>query len=465
MKKIILIMLLAPTIAFAQLHRETVFGLDLPCYNWDERADVEIFGAEPYRQLESVYAVSNLCFSNGADSTDIILLLEGTPPRGAIYWIRAHSNRYPRPLQHLGSFGLLGTDSSHFFSPISMVIASDNGIYDPEIDHIYVGDLGLNCIVKLNFFYDLSNPANDAMISETPLTVDEQFAPLALAYLNLRTGNLRDNRLLALDYSNNRIVAFNHDGDLAAIIRLPTDAEPLTPQYQAFAWKPNDDNTVTLFILDSNNSMVKRYLYSRDSLVFLNGLALGEPYNSSFGQIYWHPSLGLWVSDGRVPRFIKLSEDLAEIQMEINNEFINRSQIPRPYGLAFLPNRLVVMDCKRSSSNLITFALEEPPPRPLSPQPGNLPLRFALLDNYPNPFNPNTSIGFTLDNGDWVKLEIFNILGQKVRTLVNAYRGPGRYDVNWDSRNNTGKEVASGIYFAKLTSGDNVASQKMALLK
>jgi hypothetical protein len=56
-------------------------------------------------------------------------------------------------------------------------------------------------------------------------------------------------------------------------------------------------------------------------------------------------------------------------------------------------------------------------------------------------------------------------LGQKVTTLVNAYRIPGRYSVIWDGRNSVGDEVSSGLYFARLVSGDKTASQKMILLK
>ncbi len=85
---------------------------------------------------------------------------------------------------------------------------------------------------------------------------------------------------------------------------------------------------------------------------------------------------------------------------------------------------------------------------------------FALEQNYPNPFNPRTTIEFTLDKKSDVKLTIFNILGQEVATLVNEVRNAGNYPVIWDASN-----VASGVYFYKLSAGDLTRTKKMVLLK
>ena len=85
---------------------------------------------------------------------------------------------------------------------------------------------------------------------------------------------------------------------------------------------------------------------------------------------------------------------------------------------------------------------------------------FALEQNYPNPFNPRTTIVFTLDKKSDVKLTIFNILGQEVATLVDEVRNAGNYPVIWDASN-----VASGVYFYKLSAGDLTHTKKMVLLK
>ena len=94
-----------------------------------------------------------------------------------------------------------------------------------------------------------------------------------------------------------------------------------------------------------------------------------------------------------------------------------------------------------------------------------VPDAFALYANYPNPFNPTTTIRYDLKESVDVKLEIYNVLGEKVRTLVNAREAAGRKKVVWDGRNDRGQVVSSGIYIYRLQAGDFVQSRKMMLLK
>jgi hypothetical protein len=91
--------------------------------------------------------------------------------------------------------------------------------------------------------------------------------------------------------------------------------------------------------------------------------------------------------------------------------------------------------------------------------------RFALNQNYPNPFNLSTEISFQIPVQSKVVLKIYNAKGQLVRTLIDGKRGKGLYTIRWNGRDQSGKEVASGIYFYKLTAGDFSAMKKMVLLK
>ncbi len=97
---------------------------------------------------------------------------------------------------------------------------------------------------------------------------------------------------------------------------------------------------------------------------------------------------------------------------------------------------------------------------------------FELSNNYPNPFNPTTTISFSLkakaselSQPIHTTLTICNILGQKVRTLVNDKRLPGVYKVVWDGKDSSGHEVASGIYFYQLKTKNFISSKKMVLLR
>ncbi|MDH4158502.1 MAG: T9SS type A sorting domain-containing protein, partial [candidate division Zixibacteria bacterium] len=85
---------------------------------------------------------------------------------------------------------------------------------------------------------------------------------------------------------------------------------------------------------------------------------------------------------------------------------------------------------------------------------------ISLYQNYPNPFNPATTIMFELPRRSRVLLEIFNILGQRVRTVVDGSLGAGKHVVEFD-----GSAFASGVYFYRLRSGESEISRKMILVK
>ena len=88
------------------------------------------------------------------------------------------------------------------------------------------------------------------------------------------------------------------------------------------------------------------------------------------------------------------------------------------------------------------------------------PVEFSLGDNYPNPFNPSTTIEYSVPNDSWVSLSIYNSLGQEVAALVDGEMVAGRYQVVWDASN-----VASGVYFYRLIAGNSSAMKRMLLVK
>jgi len=94
-----------------------------------------------------------------------------------------------------------------------------------------------------------------------------------------------------------------------------------------------------------------------------------------------------------------------------------------------------------------------------------LPAKFSLEQNYPNPFNPSTRIDYALPVESDVSLQIFNLLGQLVRTLVSGDRPAGYHSVEWDGRDNSGRLVGSGLYFFRLSTEEFVQTRKMVLLR
>ena len=91
--------------------------------------------------------------------------------------------------------------------------------------------------------------------------------------------------------------------------------------------------------------------------------------------------------------------------------------------------------------------------------------KLRVRQNYPNPFNLDTKIAFNITHTSNVKVEIFNILGQRVNTLLDGHLEAGEHTVEWDGQGSNGQPLAGGIYFYRLTAGDMIETIKMILLR
>ena len=96
---------------------------------------------------------------------------------------------------------------------------------------------------------------------------------------------------------------------------------------------------------------------------------------------------------------------------------------------------------------------------------GNRPTEYTLNQNYPNPFNPTTTISFNLPVSGKVRLEVFNLLGQKVKVLQDGQLSAGNHALEWDATDDYGRTVATGVYFYRLTTEEFTQTKKMMLLK
>jgi len=94
-----------------------------------------------------------------------------------------------------------------------------------------------------------------------------------------------------------------------------------------------------------------------------------------------------------------------------------------------------------------------------------LPIKFKLIRNFPNPFNPSTTIPIELPEESYVEVVIYNILGEKIVVLFKGVKPPGYHSIHWSGKNQFGKSVSSGIYFVSVHFGQKFHHQKMMLLK
>ena len=93
------------------------------------------------------------------------------------------------------------------------------------------------------------------------------------------------------------------------------------------------------------------------------------------------------------------------------------------------------------------------------------PASFVITGNYPNPFNPSTTIEFSLPGAGFADLVVYNVMGQKVRELLSERMNPGVHTVVWNGRDERGLEVSAGIYVTRLQMNDAVTTGRMMLVK
>ncbi|MDD3524620.1 MAG: FlgD immunoglobulin-like domain containing protein, partial [Candidatus Cloacimonetes bacterium] len=98
---------------------------------------------------------------------------------------------------------------------------------------------------------------------------------------------------------------------------------------------------------------------------------------------------------------------------------------------------------------------------PVAPEPGQI----ALMQNYPNPFNPSTTISYSLPEATKVRLDIYNLKGQLVKSLVNAKQQTGIHSVVWNGNDTNNTPVASGVYLYRVSSQNGIQIKRMLLLK
>jgi hypothetical protein len=133
------------------------------------------------------------------------------------------------------------------------------------------------------------------------------------------------------------------------------------------------------------------------------------------------------------------------------------------WGLAFTGNE--VLTAAWSTTENLFYLKPGTSAASIEDDPGYLIHSFKLVQNYPNPFNPSTTIDYSIPKAEDVTLEIYNLLGQRVVTLVDENQTAGEHTVQWNGFSQDGQPVSSGVYFYKLISGEYSSIKKMMLLR
>ncbi len=231
------------------------------------------------------------------------------------------------------------------------------------------------------------------------------------------------------------------------------------------------DSVVTVIVIytviDSAGSAV--------ALTFSIAVNPGIGFGDGFGDLFSFFGAGKIVPTG--------SHDLAEIREFVVGQRVEGFVLPEasggtapltytlspalPAGLTFdAATRTIAGTPQTASETVYTYTVTDANGATASLALQTLPTAFALADNFPNPFNPATTIQYSLPTAADVELTVYNVVGQPVRTLVAEHQSAGRYMVEWDATDDTGHSLSSGMYFYRLQVGEEFREvKKMLLLK
>jgi hypothetical protein len=295
-----------------------------------------------------------------------------------------------------------------------------------------------------------------------------------------------------------------HDGKLIAggFFGLPSsDTASLVAAWDGISWsslmagrpgRESVDFVTTLAVFD--NKLVAGHNYAstfyrsgsvdiwdgNNWMSLWSGLGEGQsPESQGHGRgVPWYdePVICLTVYDGKLIVGGDFSEDTTGVSVNSIASWDGISWSPfgsgihgGVYALALYDDNLVVggdftIAGDKFSASLATWTKHDP--TDVEENDGtNLPGAFSLVQNFPNPFNPTTTIEYSVPTRAYVTIEIFNLLGQHVRTLVDETKSAGKYKSEWNGTDANGKSASTGVYLYRFTAGDYVETKKMVLLK
>jgi hypothetical protein len=155
----------------------------------------------------------------------------------------------------------------------------------------------------------------------------------------------------------------------------------------------------------------------------------------------------IYRAEGNEENFTRINEE--RIKAESTVEYSDHEAIPgRSYSYYI---SAVKGDTEAVRSTTVKLTL---PPKPVT-----------LYQNFPNPFNPSTTISFFIPDRARVTLDIFDVKGRRVKNLINEIKPAGKYKREWNGKNSRGNSVSSGVYYYRLTAGKNIITKKLVLMR
>jgi len=350
------------------------------------------------------------------------------------------------------------TPAECFSRPVDVAVSSCGRLFDPGSDHIFVLDEGNHRIAKLA--YDI---ALDSLIWVESFGVSILKMPSAIDYADYADSDPNNDDIYVTDPGLSSVLRFSASGvfetsfggwgsGLASICYPTGVAVSTSPEF------PN-----RIYVTDSHNHRVVRYYSGTSGPIVAERLyvfpLIPWPLISSVdtdleGNVYIVNSFTNYIT--------VLDAALDHIVLTYGGLGYEPGQFDYPIDVYIDNHEMQVCEHFADSSGIQSFLIEAGQGKRASEP---LPHQFQLYQNYPNPFNSSTTFFFDLPQEGYTNLVIYNLLGQRVRTLFSQSLPPGRHRIIWDGRNQAGDPISSGVYFSLLSQGRKVKVVKLLLLK
>ncbi len=227
-------------------------------------------------------------------------------------------------------------------------------------------------------------------------------------------------------------------------------------------------NMPTLEVQPGQTVEIPPHLHESENVLSLEGTSTYNPNHIDFfADFEWSESLATFIFEigedvgslsfaGAGSQTFSQLEDLGRLGFVVNEDFEEDETIVNLKSFRLNENEVLEDEAKAVLSRVIVGVSEEPKTSPTE---------YALLQNYPNPFNPTTSIRYQLPISGLVKIFVYNLTGELIRTLVNAVQPAGFHEIEWDGMSDSRIQVSSGLYVYRINAGDFVQARKMMLVR
>jgi len=345
-----------------------------------------------------------------------------------------------------------------FDRPVDAAVSSCGRLFDCENDFLFVLDEGNHRIVKLKYDMELDSLIWIESFGSAVLKI-----PSSIDYADYGDSIPANDDIYVTDPGLSSVLRFSAAGAFEtsyggwgpsmASISYPTGVAVST----------SNDFPNRIYLTDSHNHRVVRYYSNTDGPIVAEKQYVFPlrpwPLISS---VDTDADGNVYVANSFTNDIAILNADLDQLLFTYGSLGYEPGQFDYPTDIYIDGNEMQICELFADSSGIQSFVIQAGQGKRAAEP---LPHEFELYQNYPNPFNSSTTFTFDLPEEGYANLVIYNILGQRVRTLFSQMLPAGHHRIIWDSKNQAGDAVSSGIYFSLLNQGEMAKVKKLLLLK